>query len=44
MRDECNVNAVTLYEIALGENIYWKDWPDWISAQITPSRKAIVLM
>jgi len=39
MREECNINAINLYEDALGENIYWRDWPDWISTQLVPRRK-----
>jgi len=39
MREECNVNAGTLYETALGENVYWRDWPEWISAQVSPNKK-----
>jgi len=34
MRNESNVNAGSLYETALGQNIYWRDWPEWISAQV----------
>jgi len=37
MRTESNVNAGTLFEIALGQNIYWRDWPEWISAQVWKS-------
>jgi len=42
MREECNVNAVTLYETALGENVYWRDWPEWISAQVSPNKKKVI--
>jgi len=37
--EECNENVVSLYETALGENIYWKDWPEWISTELAPKRK-----
>jgi len=43
MREECNVNAVNIYETALAENVYWRDWPEWISTQLAPKKNGLTV-
>eukprot|EP01114_Cavostelium_apophysatum_P021688 TRINITY_DN7638_c0_g1_i1.p1 TRINITY_DN7638_c0_g1~~TRINITY_DN7638_c0_g1_i1.p1 ORF type:complete len:1024 (+),score=273.72 TRINITY_DN7638_c0_g1_i1:183-3254(+) len=34
-----NMNVMELFERALGENVDWKKWPEWISTQLFTSGK-----
>jgi len=34
LNSEQNADVLSMYEKALGENIQWRNWTDWIPTQI----------
>jgi len=39
MRTSCNVNTGTLWERAIGENIDWINYPEWIAQAMAEQAK-----
>lgn len=37
LRGGTGMNTSTLFDMALSENIEWKNWPEWLSKKITDS-------